>query len=118
MELAESRVEAQRTLVQPGSLGLEVVALDHALRKYLGLPQDRTGVAVSVVRVESLAGRAGLRRGDVIIEGGGSKIADLDEFKAALASSGGWIELLIVREGESVPLAVAMRTPNGESKTK
>ena len=118
VELAASRVKAQRALVQPGSLGLEVVALDHALRKYLGLPQDRTGVAVSVVKPKSLAGRAGLRRGDVIIEGGGGTIADLDEFKAALASSGGWIELLIVREGESVPLAVAMRTPNGESKTK
>ncbi|OYX35854.1 MAG: hypothetical protein B7Y99_02990 [Caulobacterales bacterium 32-69-10] len=57
-----SRPQIDRTNV----LGMGLVPLDEAARRRLGVRAGVNGVAVDTVQTNSIAGRAGLRRGDVI----------------------------------------------------
>jgi len=108
-----NRAEEEAFWIGPQSLGLEVIELGPSLRAYLHLPKGQRGVVVERIEEGSIAEQAGLTRGDVVTEGGGGAIADVAEFKAALVASRGWIELLVVRTGESLPLAIAIRAPVG-----
>ncbi|MEE8105380.1 MAG: PDZ domain-containing protein, partial [Planctomycetota bacterium] len=108
-----NRAQEEAQWVGPQSLGLEVIELGPSLAAYLRLDKGQRGVVVERIEVDSIAELAGLKRGDVVIEGGGGGIADVAEFKAALVASRGWIELLVMRAGESLPLAIAIRAPAG-----
>jgi serine protease Do len=60
--------------VTPVWLGLEFQDLDPGLRDALGLPEELTGALVNRVRGGSPAGRAGLRRGDVVTHADGHRV--------------------------------------------
>ncbi len=95
-----SRVDAlaRGESASPRHLGVGLVpgrAARH-LRRSVGLP-DRDGVLVQVVQDDSPAGRAGLRRGDLITEAGGVPMTGVDDLHAVVDGLG---------DGESLPLAV------------
>jgi Tol biopolymer transport system component len=81
------------------------------LRAYLGTIPDYTtevvGVKLSGVRGGSPAEKAGLKGGDIIVEFGGQKIANIYDYTYALdaAKIGKQVDLVVVREGKRVTLA-------------
>ena len=82
------------------------------LRVYLGTIPDYTtevaGVKLSGVRGGSPADKAGLKGGDVIVEFGGQKIANIYDYTYALdaARIGQSVEIVVMREGKRTTVAV------------
>jgi len=82
------------------------------LRAYLGTLPDYTrevaGVKLSGVRGGSPADKAGLQGGDVIVEFGGQKIANIYDYTYALdaARIGQPVEIVVLREGKRTTVAV------------
>jgi len=93
---------------QPGAYGLQVQALTPEIADQLQL-KGTEGVLVSGVKAGSPAEEAGLRRGDVILEVNQQPVADLAEFRDALAGSRRGALLLVSRGGAEiiVPLTAA-----------
>ena len=83
--------------------GAIVQNLTPDIAKSLGLTKS-TGVVVTGVQTGSAAERAGLTRGDVIVEVGGSEIKDSDEFYKATKSfkKGDLLLFLVQRNGGTV----------------
>jgi hypothetical protein len=87
-----------------------------ALRVYLGTIPDYStevkGVKLSGVRGGSPAEKGGLRGGDVIVEFGGQKIANIYDYTYALdaAKIGKPLEMRIIRNGSEVKLTVTPET--------
>ena len=83
-----------------------------ALRVYLGTIPDYTtevkGVKLSGVRGGSPAERAGLKGGDVIVELGGQKIANIYDYTYALdaVKIGQPVDIVVLRDGQRVMLKV------------
>jgi S1-C subfamily serine protease len=79
---------------------------------YLGTIPDYTaevaGVKLSGVRGGSPADKAGLKGGDVIVEFGGQKIANIYDYTYALdaARIGQPVEIVVMREGKRTTVAV------------
>ena len=79
---------------------------------YLGTIPDYTtevaGVKLSGVRGGSPADKAGLKGGDVIVEFGGQKIANIYDYTYALdaARIGQPVEIVVLREGKRTTVAV------------
>jgi hypothetical protein len=82
------------------------------LRAYLGTVPDYTtevnGVKLSGVRGSSPAERGGLTGGDVIVELGGQKIANIYDYTYALdaVKIGQPVEIVVLRDGQRVSLKV------------
>jgi S1-C subfamily serine protease len=82
------------------------------LRAYLGtIPDYATevkGVKLSGVRGGSPAEQAGVKGGDVIVELGGQKIANIYDYTYALdaVKIGQPVEIVVLRDGQRVPLKV------------
>ncbi|MFQ5845432.1 MAG: PDZ domain-containing protein, partial [Planctomycetota bacterium] len=112
------RGEAERKLLTPGLLGLTCVELDDGLRGWLELDAGVKGVAVREVRAQSPAAKAGLRRGDVIVEASGAPVADLEELDAAVAAAEGEIFVKARRKGEKLPLGYVIRFPSSRIRSK
>ena len=94
--------------VRPAWVGLEVQALSPRLARQLGW--DRTyGVVVSDVEPGSPAEQAGVRRGDVLAEMGGSRIADAEDYitRARGYPARTAFPLVLFREGGQHTLQVA-----------
>jgi S1-C subfamily serine protease len=77
------------------------------LRRAAGLP-ERDGVLVRLVEDGSPAQRAGLQRGDLLVEVGGVAIDRVDALYEALDGAGtsGQLELKIVRGTDEQTVAV------------
>lgn len=90
-------------------LGLAVAppAVAHRLRGAVGLP-IRDGLLVQGVEDGSPADRAGLRRGDLLVEAGGRELRSGDDLFAALDAlePGGSLTLAVVRGTEELSVAV------------
>ena len=88
------------------------------LRAYLGTIPDYTtegtGVKLSGVRAEGPADKAGLKGGDVIVEFGGQKIANIYDYTYALdaVKIGEPVEVVILRDGDQVKLIVTPEARN------
>ncbi|WP_375259482.1 DegQ family serine endoprotease, partial [Citreimonas sp.] len=83
-------------------LGITLSPLDAEIREELGLPEDRTGLAVVAVDETSEAFEKGLQVGDVITEAGQSAVETLAEFEDQLDTAreaGRRSILLLVRRG-------------------
>ena len=82
------------------------------LRAYLGTIPDYTtevaGVKLSGVRGGGPADKAGLKGGDVIVEFGGQKIANIYDYTYAMdaVKIGQPVRVIVLREGKSVSLSV------------
>jgi serine protease Do len=65
-------------------LGMGLVPLDDAARRRLTIRPGVNGVAVDTVQSNSIAGKAGLRRGDVIVRVGDKAVTSPAEISAAV----------------------------------
>jgi serine protease Do len=74
-----ARPQIDRTNV----MGMGLVVIDDGARRRLGIKPGLAGVAIDQVQATSIAGKAGLRRGDVILEAGEHKVTLPAEVKAA-----------------------------------
>jgi serine protease Do len=86
--------------------GFEVQALNEEIAGQLGLKATAKGVVVSAVDPESAAARAGLRRGDLVIEANRVEINSPKELKEALAKSTDSAVLLVQRGDGTLYLAI------------
>ena len=83
-----------------------------SLRAYLGTIPDYTtdlaGVAISGVRGDGPADKAGMRGGDVIVEFAGQRIANIYEYTYALdaVKIGEPVEVVVLRDGDRVTLRI------------
>jgi len=77
------------------------------LRRSVGLP-ERDGVLVHAVEESGPAGRAGLRKGDLIVRVAGTDVASVDGLAAALeaADAGAPVHVGVVRGADELTLAV------------
>jgi serine protease Do len=77
------------------------------LRRSVGLP-DRDGVLVREVQEDSPAARAGIHRGDIIVEAGGRPVTGLDDLYAALdgLDDGRALALGVVRGADDLSVSV------------
>ncbi len=96
--------------MQAEKLGLQVQELTDELAQRLGY-EEADGVLVTRVKRGSPAGRAGLRRGDLIQEVNRKPVENLRAFREALdASEDKGTVLLLVQRGEYTHF-VALRLP-------
>jgi serine protease Do len=93
---------------KPGAFGLRVQNLTGELAEQLGV-QGEQGVVVTDVEGNSSAAEAGMRRGDVILEVDQEAVANVDEFRAALANQDK--VLLLVRRGEATIFVAVKKKP-------
>jgi S1-C subfamily serine protease len=82
------------------------------LRAYLGtIPDYATevaGVKLSGVRAGGPADKAGLKGGDIIVEFGGQKIANIYDYTYAMdaAKIGQPVKVVVLRDGQRLTLSV------------
>jgi len=86
--------------------GFEVQALNDEIAGQLGLSAGAKGVVVSAVEPESAAARAGLHRGDVIIEANRVEVGTPKQLKDALGKSEDSAVLLVQRGDGTLYLAI------------
>jgi serine protease Do len=82
------------------------------MRRAVGLP-ERDGLLVRAVEENSPAERAGIERGDLLVAAGGRELDGVDALYEALdavPSSGGTLELTVVRGTEERPVEVEFGT--------
>jgi serine protease Do len=81
----ESQSFFVREPVAPEELGMRLQNITPDVARQLRLKTDEQGVVVTQVEPGSIAEKAGIRAGDVIISVGGERIGNLTEFHRALA---------------------------------
>jgi serine protease Do len=84
------------------------------LRASVGLP-ERDGLLVRGVEDGSLAAKAGIREGDLIVQAAGKAVTDADELFEALGAAGDSYEVKIVRGTEERTIAVGGGAATGEA---
>jgi serine protease Do len=89
------------------SMGLELAPLDEAARRRFRVPRDvKGGVLVTGVVPGSVAARAGIRPGDLVLGVGRRSVGSPAEFHRLVAGAGDVVALLVQREGQTVYLAL------------
>jgi serine protease Do len=99
-------------VVQPW-IGLTVQEIDSNLATYLNI-QDKSGVMVTAVEMESPAAEAGIDEGDIIRSIDGRKIADAHAYRIRMndISAGQTVPIEIIRDGKSAAVSLkAKRFP-------
>ena len=92
--------------VTRGYLGVLIQDIDEDLAKSFNLPSDVKGAIVSEVSADSPAEKAGVKPGDVILQVGGRKIADMNELRNTVASiePDTKVEIKVFRDGKTKEL--------------
>jgi serine protease Do len=102
----------------PAILGLNVSAIDPALRKQFSLPASTTGVVITGVVPKTPAAKKGFRAGDVIVMADNRPVNNPGEFQSlvnGVKSSGRPSVLLLVqRDGRNIPVTVAFESASGK----
>ncbi len=80
-ETAENSAEEDAEDISPLFLGVGLQSMKDGFRDALELPNDIDGIIVTDVQDGTPAGKAGLRRGDVIVEVNKKQIENLDDFR-------------------------------------
>jgi S1-C subfamily serine protease len=90
-------------------VGLAPAGVARRMRRAVGLP-ERDGALIRDVEAGSPAEAAGLGAGDLIVDAGGSPIADADDLADALAAAtgAGSIALVVVRGSDERTVAVQL----------
>jgi serine protease Do len=102
--------------VTRGFLGVALQEVNPELQQALGLPSS-DGVLISDVVSDTPAGKAGLKRGDVIVELEGQPVESLTSLRQRIANTapGTRVRLTILRDGQRQPAEVTLGTaPRGE----
>jgi serine protease Do len=105
----------KRGRVVRGWLGVEIQGLTEELAKMLGIPGTK-GVLVADVQSDSPAAKAGIRRGDVIIEIDGKPTRSVARLRntVAAAGSGTKVKLKLLREGKARTLEITLGVLPGD----
>lgn len=90
-------------------MGVQLAELTPELADGFGVKGNQ-GVVVQEVLKDQPAERAGLRRGDVIVEYEGQPVTDLQKFRIRVADtpSGTKVNVVVLRDGRRVPLQVTL----------
>jgi serine protease Do len=89
--------EQQPAVADSGKIGLGLQTLTPDIAESLGLPRNGKGAVISDVAAGSVAERAGLKEGEVIVEIDRKPITSADEAVAAFSASRGSPHLVRVR---------------------
>lgn len=91
-------------------LGISMTTVDSSVAAQLALPSGTTGALVEDVVTGSPAGKAGLRKGDVIISLGGDPITSVEDAFAAIRSGkiGQQVEIVVLRGGANQTLTATL----------
>jgi len=94
--------------VRPLWLGLEIQDLSPELRANFAFPKDKEGVLVSDVVEEGPAAKAGLKRGDIILNVEGNSVASISDYRDVLAeyTPGDRLRLEVFRKGRTLHVEV------------
>jgi serine protease Do len=90
-------------------IGVTLAELTPEIADGFGI-KDRQGVVISDVLKDQPAERAGLRRGDVVVEMNGQPVSDLPKFRFKVADTpvGSKLNLVVLRDGKRVPVTVTL----------
>jgi Do/DeqQ family serine protease len=104
--------------VRRGHLGVVAQPMTPDLASQFGLPEVK-GLVVSSVMPNSVAARAGLRRGDVIIGFNGDPVADGNELRNRVANTapGSEVRLTIIRDGQQQRMQITVGEYQPQSPT-
>jgi Do/DeqQ family serine protease len=83
-ETAENSIEEDAEDISPLFLGVGLQSLQDEYREALELPNDLDGIIVTDVQGGTPAAKAGLRRGDVIVEVDKKQVENLDDFRSVM----------------------------------
>jgi serine protease Do len=99
----------QKGKVSRGWLGVEIQNVDETIAQQFGL-KDKAGVLVNNVVKNSAAERAGIKRGDIIVEANGTKIADSSGLQKMVRSTtpGKKIAMTVMRNHAPVTAEVVL----------
>ncbi len=104
-DIAGSLIETGK--VVRGWMGVAIQELTPALAQSFQLPEDRQGgVLISEVHEDGPSAKAGLQRGDVIIEYGGEPVKDVNHLRNLVARTqvGKKKEIKVLRDGKDTVL--------------
>ncbi|MHC4221634.1 MAG: PDZ domain-containing protein, partial [Planctomycetota bacterium] len=96
--------------VARGFLGVGIQTLTPDLAESLGLDKSTKGVIIPQVQKDSAAEKAGMEKGDIVIEFDGQKVEDYNAFKnrVAMLKPGTKAEMIILRDGKEKSLTVEL----------
>ena len=94
-----------RALADAGFVGMHIQGMSPAIAKALGLRIER-GVLVRDVALDGPASAAGFRRGDLIVEFGGTKVDTFERMVKAVRKhqAGDTVDVVVRRHGKRVAL--------------
>lgn len=93
---------------QDGRLGLSLQSMTPQIAKQLGLASENEGLVVTDLDPNGAAAKAGVARGDVLIEINRQTVSSTDQVQAALDRAGSRpILLLISRKGQTIYMTVS-----------
>lgn len=92
-----------------GWIGVTIQELTPELAQQFGM-KNTVGALVSDVTKKSPAGRAGIRRGDIILEFNGKEVTDVSNLRNMVAQSktGSQVSMKILRSGRELPVKVTI----------
>jgi serine protease Do len=97
-------------------LGITLAPLTPSLRDQLGVPNGSDGAVVAQVAPNSAADQAGIQRGDIVLGVTSLSVASPNQAaqapRKALQSNGSAVALRILRDGQSLFVAVAPQEPS------
>lgn len=104
-----AKPEAKKPGKKPGFLGVSLRPLDETMRTQLGLKPGE-GLLIDTIVEKSPAAAAGLKRFDVLVAVGDTKIGAIDDIRGTLgkALAGAKLKLTVVRRGERKVIDVVL----------
>jgi serine protease Do len=95
--------------VTRGYLGVTIQDLTEDLRKSFGI-EEKQGVLIADVAEDSPAEKAGVKRGDLVVEFNGKKVKEVGQFRnmVSLTSPGTEAEIVVIRNGREKHLTVKL----------
>jgi serine protease Do len=108
----------QKGTVTRGWLGIGIQEMNPALEKSFGV-KDKEGVLVANVFKGSPAEKAGIERGDVILQFGGKPVADSKDLPRMVASTavGKMVNVKLLRDGQEIERTVKVGEMEEKSET-
>ncbi|MNS73555.1 Periplasmic pH-dependent serine endoprotease DegQ precursor [compost metagenome] len=106
--LRDGREATASLTVQSADLAAVRVGRSAAMARGLTFRNSGEGAGAQVTVVEggSVAATAGVQAGDVVVEVGGARVADMVALAAALRTTNGAVDLTVMRDGERTTISL------------
>ncbi|MEG1028527.1 MAG: trypsin-like peptidase domain-containing protein [Brevundimonas sp.] len=106
--LRDGREATASLTVQSADLAAVRVGRSAAMARGLTFRNSGEGAGAQVTVVEggSVAATAGVQAGDVVVEVGGARVADMAALAAALRTTNGAVDLTVMRDGERTTISL------------